>query len=226
MFPCCCNINYNIEDIPHLKRCSTLSGPKWRNVRENHLHSVSTYIRLKNLCYRTAFSSYATLLAFIRFPFSFKSRFIHFINLASSFRSELRKYVFGKVLSQNPSPLSLFLWNIKVKVFCDGWVGGFFGEVVFLFVRFSFENIKQGRGRKAVVLNFLPFTHFSLVLIAMNWMCFTTSHVFLINCPTLGYSLSTFLLYQDFNFQLSIWCWTWKLKYIYGCGLLWIKRRL
>lgn len=88
-------------------------------------------------------------------------------------------------------------------------VGGlvvFWGEVVVLFVCFSFENIKQGRGCKAVVLNFLPFSHFTLtlVLMAMNWMCFTTSHVFLINCPTLGYSLSTLLLYQDFNFQLSI----------------------
>jgi len=101
------------------------------------------------------------------------------------------------------SVLCPLFWKIKVKVFCDGWVGGFFAEVVVLYVCFSFENMKQGRGCNAVVFNFLPFSHFSLLLMAMSWMYFTASCVFLINHPAPGYSLSTFLLYQDFNFQLS-----------------------
>lgn len=47
---------------------------------------------------------------------------------------------------------------------------------------------------------------------AINWMCFTTSLVFLIHFSTPEYLLSTFLLYQDFNFQLSVRHWAWKFK--------------
>lgn len=89
---------------------------------------------------------------------------------------------------------------------------------MFLVICLSFENIKQVRGRQAVVLNFLPFSPSSLVLMTRDCLCFTISRfsqqlsdprVFTSHLPVVsGFQFPVKYLILNLEIEMQLWMWT------------------